>query len=219
MRLMHLRNRTRTAVETAITMPGTHNHCIHAQTVRNRLREFGIRAYRPYVGNPLTPRRGLARMQWLRRHDPRIWRRQRWQAVLFTDESRLNLFRADGRRRVYRRRNERYADCCVIEGHRLGGGSVMVWCGIAYGRRTQLHIIQGNLSAIRYRDKIISPHLVPFLQQHNLTLQQDNTPPHVARICTAYLQTHNIDVLPWPAFSPDLSPIEYLWDELDRRMR
>ena len=107
MRLTHLRNRTRTAVETAITTPGTPNHRISAQTVHNRLREFGIRAYRPHVGNPFTPRRRLACMQWLRRHDPRIWRRQRWQAVLFTDESRFNLFRADGRRRVYRRRNER----------------------------------------------------------------------------------------------------------------
>jgi Fe2+ transport system protein FeoA len=73
-----------------------------AQTVRNRLREFGIRAYRPNVVNPLTPRRRLARMQWLRRYDPRIWRRQCWQAVLFTDESRFNLFRADGRRRVFK---------------------------------------------------------------------------------------------------------------------
>ena len=171
MRFTHLRNRTRTVVETAITMPGTHNHRISAQTVRDRLREFGIRAYRPNVGNPLTPRRRLARMQWLRRHDPRIWRRQCWQAVLFTDESRFNLFRADGRRRVYRRRNELYADCFVIERDRIGGGSVMVWGGIAYGRRTQLHNIRGHLNAIRYRDDILSLHLVPFLQQHNLTLQ------------------------------------------------
>jgi hypothetical protein len=40
---------------------------------------------------------------------------QCWQAVLITDESRFNLFRADGRRRVYRRRNGRYADCCVMD--------------------------------------------------------------------------------------------------------
>jgi hypothetical protein len=57
MRLTHLRNRTRPAVETAIPMPGTRIHRISAQAVRNRLREFGIRAYRPNVGNPLTPRR------------------------------------------------------------------------------------------------------------------------------------------------------------------
>ena len=121
-----------------------------------------------------------------------------------------HLFRADSRRCVYRRRNERYVDCCVIERDRFGGGSVMVWGGIAYGRRTQLHIIRGHLNAIRYRDEILSLHLVPFLQQHNLTLQQDNARPHVARICTAYLQAHNIDVLPWLAFSSDLHPIEYL---------
>ena len=95
----------------------------------------------------------------------------------------------------------------------------MVWGGIAYGRRTQSHIIRRNINTIRYGDEILSPHLVPFLQQHNLTLQQDNARPHVARICTAYLQAHNNYVLPWSAFSLDLNPIEHHWDELHRRVR
>ncbi|MGH0153184.1 UNVERIFIED_CONTAM: hypothetical protein FKN15_055138 [Acipenser sinensis] len=44
--------------------------------------------------------------------------------------------------------------------------------------------------------------------------QQENARPHSARITIARLQENNIEVLPWPAFSPDLSPIEHLWDQI-----
>ena len=54
--LSHLRNRFHTAVETAQVTPGTHNNRISADTVRNCLREFGLRPCCPYVGMPLTPR-------------------------------------------------------------------------------------------------------------------------------------------------------------------
>ncbi len=43
--------------------------------------------------------------------------------------------------------------------------------------------------------------------------------PHVARICTQFLEAENIPVLAWPAYSPDMSPIEHVWDALDRRIR
>ena len=106
------------------------------------------------------------------------WTRQRWRTLLFTDESRFVLSRADGRVRLYRRRNERDADCCVLQRDRWvwGGGSVMVWGGIAYGYRTPLVVMDGNLNAQKYREDIFGPHVVPLLQSHNVitTLQQDN---------------------------------------------
>ncbi len=50
-------------------------------------------------------------------------------------------------------------------------------------------------------------------------LQHDNARPHVARICTQFLEAENIPVLAWPAYSPDMSPIEHVWDALDWRIR
>ncbi len=82
--------------------------------------------------------------------------------MLFTDESRFCLRRADGRERVYRRRGERYADACVRQVDRYGGGSVMVWGGISFNNRTELVIVDGNLTAQRYCDEIITPVVVPF---------------------------------------------------------
>ena len=48
-RTAHLRDRYRMATTTAQVTPGTHNPSISAQTVRNRLREAGLRACRPAV--------------------------------------------------------------------------------------------------------------------------------------------------------------------------
>ena len=51
---------------------------------------------------------------------------------------------------MYRRRNEIYAQCCVRERDRFGGGSVMVWGGIIGNVKTDLVVVQGNLNAQRY---------------------------------------------------------------------
>ena len=85
---------------------------------------------------------------------------------LFLDESRFNLSHSDGRARVYHRQNERYADCCVQERDRFGGGNVMVWAGITSRRRTNLVFVDGTLTAGRYRDNILAVEVVNFLN-HN----------------------------------------------------
>ena len=125
--LAHLRNRHLTATETARNTIGNANRRIDPKTVRNRLREGSIRSRRQYVGLPLTPQRRAHRMNWLTAHGPRRFPLRYWRSMCFTDESRITLFRSDGRQRVYRRRGERFADACVLERDRFGGGSVMVW--------------------------------------------------------------------------------------------
>jgi hypothetical protein len=43
--------------------------------------------------------------------------------------------------------------------------------------------------------------------------------PMKARICTQFLEAENVPVLPWPAYSPDMSLLEHVWDALDRHVQ
>ena len=61
--------------------------------------------------------------------------------------------------------------------------------------------------------------VVLVIQRHHLMFQYDNGRLHVASICTQFLEAENVPVLPWPVFSPDMSPIEHVWEALDWRVR
>ena len=103
--LSHLRNRFLPASRTAATTRGLHGRMVNRMTIVRRLKERELRARRPFVGPILTPRHRRNRLRWARQRSR--WTFRNWGSVLFSDESRFCVSVADGRQRVWRRKNER----------------------------------------------------------------------------------------------------------------
>uniref|UniRef100_A0A8C5FPN4 Transposase Tc1-like domain-containing protein n=1 Tax=Gadus morhua TaxID=8049 RepID=A0A8C5FPN4_GADMO len=121
-------------------------------TIRNRLHAANLRSHRAARSPAMTALHRQARLRWCRQHVH--WNLNMWRNVMFRYEVK-----------VWRRRGERYADCCNDKITSFSGGSVMVWGDNLPHWKTRLVIIGGNLNAERYRDEILQPVAIPYVRR------------------------------------------------------
>ncbi len=185
------------------------------------LKQMGYSSRRPHRVPLLSANNRKQRLQFTQAHQN--WTIDDWKTFAWSDEPRFLLRHSDVRVRIWRKEHESMDPSCLVSTVQAGGGGVNVWGIFSWHTQGALVQIEHCLSATAYLS-IVADHVHPFMTtvypSFDGFFQQDNAPCHKAQIITDWFIEHDNEftLLKWPPQSPDLNPIEHIWDVVEREI-
>jgi len=191
---------------------------ISRATMQRRLSDMGYKNRVPYKKPLVNAKQRKKRLDWCKTHMQHEV--NYWENIIFSDESQFCIPIGE-HGKVWRRKCEELSPLCTkkVVKH---PGNVMVWGCMSSKGLGHLIFIDGKVNSAEYQ-RILTEGLLPtiedtFMRQHCI-FQHDLAPAHASKSSKIWLANQQLDVLPWPANSPDLNPIENVWRDIKFAIR
>lgn len=215
-------NRSQTVAQLTAQYNAGPSGNVSEHTVQRTLLDMGLRSKRPTRVPLLTKRHRQLRLRWAREH--RDWSMDQWERVAWSDESRFVLHDADGRVRIRRLPGEQLLPQCTVGHTQAGGGGIMLWGTFSWASPGPVVVVERTMNATGYLNIIadqLHPYMASVFPAGNGIFQQDNAPCHKAKIVLEWFREHDAEfqLMSWPPNSPDINPIEHIWDVMGRQLR
>jgi transposase len=188
-------------------------------TIRRALKKYHIRKWRSKKRIPLSKEVAKKRYDFARR-----WlRNQAWRGWIFSDECSVQREANKRLKFVFQYQKEGFREDLVNLRYHGKPISRMVWGAIWHGGRSKLVVMERDEDSPRqgYTAKSYIKTLEEGLIEHykpGTPFQQDNARIHTAIDTQEWFELHGIYVVEWPPHSPDLNPIEHVWNLLKRKL-
>lgn len=220
-----MRNRAITCQELVKLLPVK----VHAQTVTRYLKKEGFVHANPVKKPPAISRKQAARrVEFADRH--LNWTLEDWKGCIFSGESSVsNIGLPHYGEFVFKGTAESGGDHHSSHPPKanLGEVVVLVWGAISYNARSELVcFIEGKVNGERYKTEVLEPAVRPLCEHlkksektcKRIVFQQYSTATHTTNANLEYLSGLPLELMDWPASSPDLNPLEPVWVHLRREL-